>query len=84
LTVIAGTDTGTPADGGLARRVHLGSGLNDIAHDGRPDLAGMKPGACDGGLDRDGAEFGRWYVLQAAAKGADRGSHRGDQNNRTR
>ena len=71
-------------DGGLTRWVHLGAGLNDITHDGRPDLVGMKPGACDGGLDRNGAEIGRGYLLQAAAEGADRGSHRGDQNNRTR
>jgi hypothetical protein len=37
FTVIAGTDTGSPAwDGGLTRRVHLSAGLNDITHDGRP------------------------------------------------
>ena len=71
-------------DGGLARRVHLGAGLNDITHDGGPDLVGMNPGACDGGLDRDGAEIGRGNFLQAAAEGADRGSHRGYKNNRTR
>jgi hypothetical protein len=57
-------------DGGLAGWVHLGAGLNDITHDCGPDLVGMEPGACDGGLDRYGAEIGRGYFLQAAAKGS--------------
>jgi hypothetical protein len=71
-------------DRGLARRVHLGAGLNDITHDGGPDLVGMKPGACDRGLDRDRTEIGRGNFLQATAEGADRGPHRDDKNNRRR
>jgi hypothetical protein len=31
-------------DSRLARRVHLGAGLNDIAHDDRPDLFGIEAG----------------------------------------
>src|SRR5260370_6707959 len=69
-------------DGGLACRVHLGAGLNDIAHDDRPDLLGIEAGACDGGLDGDGAEIGRRKLFQAPAKRPNRGSHRRDNNDR--
>ena len=71
-------------DGRLARRVHLGSSLHDTAHDDGPDLLGIDSRACDGSFDGDGAEIGRRNFLQAPAKGANRGSHRGDKNNRTR
>ena len=61
---------------GLTGRIHLGAGLNDVAHRRRfPTSSGLKPGALDGGADRDGAEIGRRHVLEAAAKGADRGAH---------
>ena len=69
-------------DGRLARRVHLGAGLNDIAHDDRPDLLGIETGAGDGGLDDDGAEIGRRNFFQAPAKRTNRGSRRRDNNDR--
>jgi hypothetical protein len=70
-------------DGRPPRRVHFGAGLNDIAHDDRPDLFGIEASACDRGFDGDGAEIGRRNFLQASAKGTDRGSHRRDNNDRT-
>src|SRR2546423_9201338 len=69
-------------DRGLARRVHLGAGLNDIAHDDGPHLLGIEPSAGDGGFDDDRAEIGRRNLFQAAAKGTDRGSHWRDNNDR--
>jgi hypothetical protein len=69
-------------DGGLARRVHLGPGLNDIAHDDRPDLFGIERGTGDGGPDRGGAKLGRRDFLQGSAKRADRGSQWRDNNDR--
>ena len=50
-------------DRGLAGRVHLGAGLNDIAHDHGPDLIGIEAGARDGGFYGDGAEIGRRNLL---------------------
>ena len=70
-------------DSRLARRVHLGASLNDIAHDDRPDLFGIKASACDRGFDGDGAEIGRRNFFQAPAKSTNRGSHRRDTNDRT-
>jgi hypothetical protein len=70
-------------DGGLACRIHLGAGLNDIAHDDRPDLFGTEASACHRRFDGDGAEIRRRDVLQAPAKGTNCGSHRRDNNDRT-
>jgi|SRR5215813_10168332 len=69
-------------DGGLARRVHFGAGLNDIAHDDGLDLLGIEPGAGDRGFDDDRAEIGRRNFFKATTKGTDRGSHRSDNNDR--
>jgi hypothetical protein len=69
-------------DGGLARRVHLGAGLNDIAHDDGLDLLGIEPGAGDGGFDNDRAKIGRRNFFKATTKGTDRGAHWRDNNDR--
>ena len=58
-------------DCGLAFRVHLGAGLNDlndIAHDHGPYLLRTVHGGCDSGLDGRRFEIGRRYVLQAPPK----------------
>ena len=59
----------------LTRRIHLGAGLDDVAHRHGLDLLGLEPRAFDGGADRDGAEIRRRNVLKTAAEGADRGAH---------
>ena len=56
----------------LAGGIHLGPGLNDIAHRDGLDLVGPEPGPFDRGADGDGAKVRRRHVLQGSAKGADR------------
>jgi hypothetical protein len=63
-------------DRGLTGRIHLGAGLHDIAHDDCFHLVEAKLCTRDGGVDRHRAEIGSRYVLQAAAKGANRGADR--------
>jgi hypothetical protein len=67
-------------DRGLTGRIHLGAGLHDIAHDDCFHLVGAKLCARDGGADRRRAEVGSRHVLEAAAKGADRGADRFREN----
>jgi len=64
----------------LTRRIHLGSGLHDVAHRRSLHLLGLEPGAFDGGADCDGAKIRRRHVLQTAAKGANGGAHRLGEN----
>ncbi len=56
----------------LTGRIHLCSGLNNVAHRRDLDLFGLEPGPFDGGADGDGAKIRRRHVLQGSAKGADR------------
>ena len=67
----------------LAGGIHLGPGLNDIAHGRGLDLVGLEPGALDGGADGDGAEIRRRHVLQSPAEGADRRADGFSEDNRT-
>ena len=84
FTVMAGTVTGRPAlNRRLAGGIHLGPGLNDIAHGRGLDLVGLEPGALDGGADGDGAEIRRRHVLQSPAEGADRRADGFSEDNRT-
>jgi hypothetical protein len=55
----------------LTGRIHLRSGLNDIAHRHGLDLVGPEPGSLDRGADRDGAQIRRRHVLQGPAERAD-------------
>jgi hypothetical protein len=68
-------------NGRLTGRIHLGAGLNDVAHRHRFDLLGLEPDAFDGGADRDGAEIRRPHFLQTAAKGPNRSADRGGEDN---
>jgi hypothetical protein len=70
--------------GCLPGRIHLGARLHDIAHDNRFHLIGAEFRASNRGADRDSPEIGRRHVLQAAAKGADRGANRFGKNDCTR
>ncbi len=76
LTVSAGTVTGSPMDGGLPGRIHLGAGLHDIAHDDGAHLVGAKLRARDCGADRHGTEIGRRYLFESAAEGTDCSTNR--------
>ena len=67
----------------LAGGIHLGPGLNDIAHGRGLDLVGLEPGAFDRGADGDGAEIRRRHVLQRPAEGADRRADGFSEDNRT-
>jgi len=60
----------------LSGWIHLGASLYDIAHDDCFHLVGAKLCARDGCADRHRAEIGSRYVLEAAAKGANRGADR--------
>jgi hypothetical protein len=60
----------------LAGGIHLGPGLNDIAHRYGLDLFGLEACPFDSGADGDGAKVRRWHVLQGSAKGADRRADR--------
>jgi hypothetical protein len=60
----------------LAGRIHLGAGLNEIAHHDGFHLIWANAGARDRGADRGRPETGRWYVLETAAERADRGADR--------
>ena len=63
-------------DDGLTGRIHLRASLDDIAHRRGLDFLGLHPRPFDGGANRDSAEVRRWYVLESAAKGADRRADR--------
>jgi len=56
--------------------IHLGSGLHDVAHDDRFRVFRADSRARDRRTDRHRAEIGSRHVLEAAAKGADRGANR--------
>ena len=58
----------------LTRRIHLGAGLDDVAHRHGLDLLGLEPRAFDSRADRDGAEIRRRNVLKTAAEGANCGA----------
>jgi hypothetical protein len=68
-------------DGSLSSRIHLGARLHDIAHDNRFHLIGAEFRASNRGADRDSAEIGSRYVLEAATKSADRGANGFCENN---
>ena len=68
-------------DGSLSSRIHLGARLHDVAHDNRFHLIGTELRANNRGANRDSAEIGSRHVLEAAAKGADRGANRFCENN---
>jgi hypothetical protein len=67
-------------DGRLARRIHLGAGLHDVAHDHGLDFVGAKTGPGHRGGNRRRTEIGRRHILKGAAKGADRGADRFGEN----
>jgi hypothetical protein len=67
-------------DGGLPGGIHLGPGLDDVAHDDSFHLLRAKLCACDRRTDRHGAEIRSRYVLKAAAEGADRSANRFGEN----
>jgi hypothetical protein len=70
-------------DGSLPGGIHLGAGLHDIAHDDGFHFIGAKFRARDRGADRDSTESRSRHVLEAAAEGADSGTNRLCENNRT-
>jgi hypothetical protein len=62
------------ADCRLTGRVHLVAGLDDVAHDDRPEFGRVELRAFQDCPDRGGPELGRGRALQAAAIGADGGA----------
>ncbi|MCY1305080.1 hypothetical protein D9M70_548630 [compost metagenome] len=68
------------AKSGLARRVLANAGRQHIAHQHLVD--GIKAGAIKCCLQRDGADFRRSQILEAALKGAHRGAGRRNDDDR--
>jgi hypothetical protein len=71
-------------DSRLPGGIHLGAGLDDVAHDDSFHLVGAKLRARDRSADRHSTESGSWHVLETASKGADRGANRFGENDCTR
>ena len=65
-------DGNTAVDRGLTRRIHAGSGLDDIAHHHAADAPGIEARAPQRLANHRSAQLGGWRGFQCAVEGPDR------------